>query len=171
MMRLTRRNVLIVLGVLTIAGGALFGAGAFSQVSADRTVTASTADDSAANLQLEANATTNPSVVSTNNGELEISASNLNGNATSTWDYAINVTPSAGDGASYDIYVQSASGLGDGSELNINQTTSGTIVGSGNAVTVSDGNQVDLSVHFDLTGESNRVDNVPSEITFVAEEA
>lgn len=169
MMRLTRRNVLIVLGVLTVAGGALFGAGAFSQVSADRTVTAETAADSDANLQLVANSTTNPSIVSTTNDELEISASNLNGNATSTWDYAINVTPSAGDGDNYDVYVDAGDGLGDGAELNINQTGSGTIVGSENAVNVADDTKVDLSVHFDLT-DDNAAEDVPGQITFVAEE-
>lgn len=156
------------LGVLTIAGGALFGAGAFSQVSAERTVTASTADDANANLVLEAN---DSSVATTNsNNELTIDASSLNRNATTEYAYAINVTPSPQDNTgSYNVYVSSATGVGDGAAMNLNQTGGSSIVSSGNAVEVTNGNQLDVSVVFNLT-HPNTASEVPDSITFVAEE-
>lgn len=49
-MRKTRRSVLGGIGVLTVGGGAIFGSGAFSKVTADRTVQITTRGDSSAYL-------------------------------------------------------------------------------------------------------------------------
>lgn len=70
-MKLNRRNALIGLGALAVGGGAAFGSGAFSQVSAERTVAIDAAGDAAALLGL-APASSNTRYVSTTNGTLQI---------------------------------------------------------------------------------------------------
>lgn len=167
-MRLTRRNVLVVLGVLTIAGGTMFGAGAFSQVQADRTVTASTAADSSAYLTLESNS----SYTGTQDDELTIDLTSLNGNATTQIDYAINVSANPADGSgSYDVYVQTGNGIGPNAALDLQDASTGdSIVGSGNAVNVGTTEQLDVSLRVDLTNGNSTTD-IQSDVTFVAEEA
>lgn len=53
-MEMNRRTALLGLGAIATAGGAAFGSGAFSQVTADRSVTVTTAGDAAALLELSA---------------------------------------------------------------------------------------------------------------------
>mgnify|MGYP000271114802 CR=1 FL=1 len=106
-MRATRRNVLVILGVLTIAGGALFGTGAFTTAEADRSVSIETADDSDAVIGLEAG---NSEWVTSEDGQLTIDANKLNRNATFDIEPAFTVENNYGE---------------DISNVNISVTTSG----------------------------------------------
>lgn len=57
-MRLNRRNVLIGIGTVAVGSGAALGSGAFTQVSAERTMSVDVAGDANAFLALTANAAT-----------------------------------------------------------------------------------------------------------------
>jgi hypothetical protein len=95
-MRMNRRKVLTALGGITIGGGALFGTGAFSTVSAERTVSVAVDDDSSGVLALDpenGSGTPYSSASSINNNTLELqfdsfgdSSAGLNLDATTTFD-------------------------------------------------------------------------------------
>lgn len=174
-MGMNRRNVLVGLGALVAGGGVAFGSGAFSQVSAERTITASTTGDGSAYLDLSGDG----SYVAVNGNQVEFTFDKLNENATSTFDSILTITVNAGDpstsdaiASSYDVYFESASGLGSGSELNFeNESDDSTLVGSGNPATISydsgSWDSVNIRAKFELTG-SNAVGDIPSSITIVA---
>lgn len=72
-MRMNRRKVLTALGGMTVGGGALFGTGAFSTVSAERTVAVTVEGDGSALIALApSGAGANSSVIDTPGGKLEI---------------------------------------------------------------------------------------------------
>lgn len=76
-MRLNRRNVLIGIGTVAVGSGAALGSGAFTQVSAERTMTVDVAGDANAFLALEAVASTSAvtDTGGTDSNELEIDLS------------------------------------------------------------------------------------------------
>lgn len=168
-MRVTRRNVLIVLGILTVAGGTVFGAGAFSQVQADRTVTAQTAGDGSAYLQLDGDG----SYVSdaSGDGAIEFQFDSLNENATSTFEGVLNVSANpADDSGPYDLYVQSDTGLGSDAVMDVRVSGGSTIVGSGQATTLDPTatEPVQLTIEFDTN--AGDPGDLPENITIVATE-
>ncbi|WP_248517379.1 hypothetical protein [Salinarchaeum laminariae] len=122
-MRATRRNVLVILGVLTIAGGALFGTGAFTTAEADRSVSIETADDSNAVIGLQAGSS---NWVTSEDGQLTIDANKLNRNATFNVDPAFTVENNYGEEISVTIS-QDASGSAPAITAN---TTSFTLADS-----------------------------------------
>ncbi|WP_247730859.1 hypothetical protein [Halovivax limisalsi] len=79
---MNRRNVLAGLGGIVAGGGALLGTGAFSTVSADRTVTVSTADDDSGSALVGFSPTS--SYASVSSGTLQLDLSNVNLDATVT---------------------------------------------------------------------------------------
>lgn len=89
---MNRRNLLIGIGTAAVGSGAVLGSGALTQVSADRTATVNTADDSSAIIELgipsgAPNVVTDGSTSTNgNNGQsiIDINLSNLNDNATTT---------------------------------------------------------------------------------------
>lgn len=76
-MRLNRRNVLIGIGTVAVGSGAALGSGAFTQVSAQRTMSVDVAGDANAFLALEAVASTGAvtDTGGTDSNELEIDLS------------------------------------------------------------------------------------------------
>lgn len=100
-----RRSVLIGLGGLVAAGGAALGTGAFTTVTAERTVTVSTAGDASAFLQIEA--ADRPD--DTNNG-----------------------TPTSSDGVTANEYVQQTDGT---VEINLDSSSEGASGLNQNAIT------------------------------------
>lgn len=82
-MRLNRRNVLIGLGTVAVGSGAALGSGAFTQVSAQRTMDVAVAGDANAFLALEANAATsaidNAGGPSSNELQVDLSAGSAPG--------------------------------------------------------------------------------------------
>ncbi|GAB3689288.1 hypothetical protein GCM10028857_24450 [Salinarchaeum chitinilyticum] len=165
-MRATRRNVLVILGVLTIVGGALFGTGAFTQVSADRSVTAETVSDSNANLQLSGDG---DYVSESGDGTIEFTFDSLNKNASTEFADVLTVTPSPADSSgTYDIYVESATDLGAGKPMDI-QDGSGNSVVNGTNVVTADANAGE-SANLTFVFNTDDAANAPDEITIVAEE-
>lgn len=76
-MRLNRRNVLIGIGTVAVGSGAALGSGAFTQVSAERTMSVDVAGDANAFLALEAQASTGAvtDTGGTDSNELEVDLS------------------------------------------------------------------------------------------------
>jgi hypothetical protein len=97
-MNVTRRNVLLGLGTMTIGGGAAFGSGAFSQVEAERSVTVDVAEDSDALIALAAGASAYVAedetgrVVVDLGGDAFEDADGLNLGAVTTLEEALTVT-------------------------------------------------------------------------------
>lgn len=86
-MRMNRRNVLVGLGGIVASGGALLGTGAFSTVTADRTVTVETSGDASARVAFEATS----DYASITNDKLEISLTDANIDGTLTATGAFNI--------------------------------------------------------------------------------
>lgn len=89
-MKMNRRNALLGLGAIATGGGALFGSGAFSTVTAERSVTLSSTGDASANLQMTVS---NANVATTaSDGEIAIDASGFNVNSTTVYEAVITIT-------------------------------------------------------------------------------
>lgn len=162
MAKLNRRNTIIVLAALVAATGAIAASGAFTTVSAERTVDIQTAGDSAALLQLAGNSTT---LVTTDANDLiRINESTLNRNATTEAEFAIDVTNN-GDNA-VGFYVDD-SNIGSILDFQAGGTET-TIVGSANAITIASGGSASIDLVIDLTG-TNVATDIPGNVTFVAD--
>lgn len=112
-MKMNRRNALLGLGAIATGGGALFGSGAFSQVSATRDVTIGVQSDDASttNLQLVANGSGPANNSSNGNGnELGINASNINTDASTKYDSVFDVTNNGGGTRYIEIDASAISG-------------------------------------------------------------
>ena len=156
-MQFNRLNVLVVLSVVTIAGGALFATGAFTTVEAERSIDVDTEGDASALLQLEDAGSQLVDVDA--NGMLVVDENRLNQEAMTEADPAINVTNN-GD-SDVGLYVNATSAefdvLHDGT----------SIEGSGAAVDVNSGQTIQLTIQIDL--RDGDVENIPAGITITAE--
>ena len=174
-MRLTRRKTLIGIAAIFGSSGAIAGTGAFSSVEADRTVNVSTTGDSSAALGLSGN---DGSIVGTEsvngNDVLTVENSQINERSRTTFDNAFSVSNNSSD--SVDFYVSSTGGIevqdNSGNTVNVIdfEVNGSSIVGSGNAVNISTGDAVDVSLIIDITAEGidgSDLDNIES-VTFVA---
>lgn len=176
-MRKTRRSVLGGIGALTVGGGAIFGSGAFSSVTANRNANISVVTDSNAELGLSGDGNyITESDTSGGAGEsmIEFQFSNLNDNATTTFSGLLTITNNATDGNDKTVYIDSSGSVGGAVDFREDAADAGTsIVGSTNAVTLSSTNgsgsnptSVTLDVVFDSTsGDPSGV----STITIVAD--
>ncbi|MFA9502060.1 hypothetical protein ACERIM_04685 [Natrinema sp. H-ect1] len=92
-MRMNRRNVLVGLGTIVAGGGAALGTGAFSSVSADRTVNVTTAGDSSALLAIQVDSSY---AGSGDQAQINLNSpgnsDGLNSNATTTFNAVIALT-------------------------------------------------------------------------------
>lgn len=175
-MKMNRRNVLLGLGAIATGGGAMFGSGAFSQVSADRTVDITATGDGAALLQLS-NGTGATGIVGKTNASgdagnqvIEFSAGSLNSDATTTWNAALTVKNTGQDDVNFKIVDgdgdSGTNGIGSGEELQF--TTLGGTDLTGNTVTLTaGGGSIGVDVIVNLTG-SNNDGNIPGSVTFQA---
>lgn len=92
-MKLSRRNALIGLGSLVAGSGALMGSGAFSSVSADRTVSIGVADDSSALLQLSIDGSyTGLSDGNSTGNTVQLDITQLNDNAVTRFNDGFTIT-------------------------------------------------------------------------------
>ena len=179
-MGMNRRKVLVGLGTIVAGGGVAFGSGAFSQVSAQRTIETSTAGDGGAYLSLSGDG----NYVSLDGNQVKFTFDQLNENADSEFDNILKITMNAGDpnsqdaiATSYDIYFGTDSNLGTGEALNFqdqSQSDDSTLVGSGNAASISYDSSgwgsVNVRAKFNLTDTANAVGDVPSSVTIVADD-
>lgn len=166
MVSLTRQNVLIVLSVVTIAGGTMFGAGAFSQVQADRTVSTTAVGDGSAYLQLTPDSSY---AQQDSNNELELTLDELNGNATTTVSQAFNVSVNSNVAGSYAISINdSDAAIGSNAELEFKDDGGTSLTGS--SATVSSSGVIRVEIVVDLNGDNLEASNIPNSITIEANE-
>lgn len=163
-MAINRRNILITLGAVVGGGGALVGTGAFTTVSAARSVDVNTAGDASAFLTITGDGTyvTDDSDNGTLTIDLGGSDSNgFNQEAITTLDGVVTITNNAADDSSATVGVSTA----DPGEASANGSATLKITdedGNGVAVvtfyvgdedtkteTVSAGNSVELDVEID----------------------
>lgn len=102
-MALSRRNVLIALGAAVGGGGALVGTGAFTTVSAERSVEVSTAGDANAFLTITSDSPYVPAAANGDTLTIDLSgqdnASGFNDNAITTITDVVAITNNAPDNA------------------------------------------------------------------------
>ena len=162
-MSMNRRNVLVGLGTIVAGGGAALGTGAFSSVSADRTVGVSVADDSDALLSLDLTETYNG--ISDGNesadNAIEISIDSLNENATTTFDSVLEISNGGSETVELSIEnVPAALTFKYDTDTDL-ESTDKELVPEGE----SGDNSVELTIEVDLKNE-----DVPAEadVTFTA---
>lgn len=158
-MKATRRNVLVILGVMVIAGGALFGTGAFTTVEADRSVDVNTATDENAQLGLSVD-----DPLGGTNDTIEFSEDQLNMDAVTYYNNSFTVSNNDNDGTSL-----SSLTIEDGSGNSIVDNYSAVMyfVEESNSVGAGSGDIAEYTVVFDTT--NGDISQVPDEITIVAE--
>lgn len=161
-MRATRRNVLVILGVLTIAGGALFGTGAFTQVEAQRSVDVNTQGD--ADAQLGLNITSDD--LSGGNGDtIEFAENDLNQNATTTYENAFVISNNDDDSTTINsLSIEDA----DGNSL-VNNASSVLSFETTGSTPLNPGEEITYDVVIDTT--NGDISEVPDEITIVASDS
>ena len=151
-----RRTRLFVVLAVFVAGFSIVGSGAFSTVTAERTVSVNVAGDDAALLELDPHSGPNGAYAGLNAGELEInfddvSADGVNQNATTTLENVFNVTNSGTQSTSVNI-----TKTGANAGLVTFNTSDGTRIdgGSGNAVSVGTGETIEVTIYIDTTGRN-----------------
>lgn len=193
-MGLNRRNVLIGLGTIVGGGGVLVGTGAFSTVSASRSVSVQTAGDGSAFLTIEGDDeyVTDDS----NGGTLAINltgseGSGFNQEAITTITDVVTITNNAADGSSTTVGVSNESPASadangstsllitenqDGSGDNVAVVTfyvgdEGTnSINNGSTVELSTGSKAQLDVEIDTTSSTLESTSAPTGgLTIVAE--
>lgn len=170
-MKMNRRNVLVGLGGIVASGGALLGTGAFSSVEADRTANFDVSNDDSALLTLEGDGTY---VTGSSSGTIKFEFTNLNDNAVTTFDDVLTITNNTQDSADKDVHIHDDGDVAPNEIIDFHvsdDSQSGTsgdsIVGSSNAVTVSDTQSVSLDIEIDAgAGDPSSV----SSVTIVAED-
>ena len=140
-MALTRRNTLVLLFAVVAAAGVIGGTGAFTSVSADRTVSVSSTGDSGANVQLEVNEVQGLS--DAGGDTIGISFDNLNQNATTKYEDAISITPQGSNGP-YDVSIANSP---TGVDFTVN-----------NGTDTNGGTEVNATATIDLTGSTTASD-------------
>jgi len=192
-MALSRRNILIGLGALVGGGGALVSTGAFSTVSAERTVDVTTVGDGSALLELTsaseylADQSGDTLTINLDGGD---DSSGFNENAITTISDIVTITnnaTTATENASTSVGVSDTSpgsgpSGGDSVTLTIEvgtdtyadvtfyvtDTDDGS-VGSGSTPTLTAGESAYLDVEIDTTIDDDSVSSTDSTLTIVAE--
>jgi hypothetical protein len=142
-MKIDRRKTLIGLGTLASGSGILFGTGAFTQVTAERSVSASITTDSNANLALTPD---NNNITTTSNSpgsRLQVDVSSLNENATTVFGSVFTIDNNGEDGVGIRITAY------DDSDTDV---TGGALTFSSNA------NDQDLTSFPTASGDDHNLD-------------
>ena len=158
-------------GSIGAGAGAIFGSGAFTSVSAERTVNLTVEGDTSAKLALSPN---NGSQLvetdSTDNPVIQFTDQNINDEAYTVYDKSLQITNNASEEVAVYIDESSPSAVGselhffrdDGSKTYIDGYSSYTngaddLVGSGNGITLtsgSPGETATVDIVIDLNGSS-----------------
>jgi hypothetical protein len=183
-MRLTRRNALIGLGTVAAGAGVIGGTGAFTSVTANRTVNVQTAGDASAALTLEPTDSSNASeyVTAPNNGTIQLdlngtsdnsaSSSGLNQNAKTTIDDLVKITNNGSqDITTLNLEITDDSGTDLSGVFAFTKGPNGnTNVGNNADITGGNGLSVGSSVVFgliiNLLNNNNDVSELPSDTTY-----
>ena len=141
-MALSRRNILVGLGALVGGGGALVSTGAFSTVSAERSVSVNTTGDASSFLGLNATSQGQSYINNPTSGTLDISlgssSNGFNEDAITTIGSLFNIINNSPEGETIDIAFStngpSTSGVGTGTEPTIQLGVAPNSGGSVNSV-------------------------------------
>lgn len=191
-MGINRRNILIGLGAVVGGGGALVSTGAFTTVSAERSVEVSTAGDASAFLTI----TGDDQYVTDDSGDGTLTIdlggsgnSGFNQEAVTTLDGVVTITNNAADDSSATVGVSTdgadtaaAAGsasllIEDGGDAVAEVTfyvgdTETNSVGSGSTMSLSSGGSAELDVEIDTRSDTLTNSTAPTGgLTIVAEEA
>ena len=161
---MSRRNVLVGLGGLTVGGGALFASGAFTTVEAQRTVELSTTGDAQALLSL---ADGGSQLVSVESGLIRLDEDELNEDALTRADNAIDVENNGDEDVGF--YVENDVNIGGGEVLNFYTDSDESIVGSENAIALDSDATGPTTIGVEVELRDNNEDDIPGDITFVAD--
>jgi len=151
--------------------------GAFTTVSAERTVTVDTAGDANALLALEGNSSGTGEYVTTENDQIVIDLSSpgnqgaegVNLNATTSMSYMINVTNNGDQEVDFYVTVTDNSNAVDLVFYNgSTYTTSSNITGSTNGVQIGSGDQISIGLQI-VTDDSSSTIGINETVTFHAE--
>jgi hypothetical protein len=167
-MKITRRNALIGLGSVVVGSGALVGSGAFSSVSAQRSVGVNSAGDSNALLGLEVTGDLTGSGETIN---FDLSE-DLNLDAITRFNSALTITNNGNDMVTVDIEAGEVTTDSADSLIGTSPTPLRFEQASGDAVD-SLSSSVTFDIVFDLTGTtttSTADSNIPDNITILANE-
>jgi hypothetical protein len=175
-MALSRRNMLLGLIVLVVGAGVIGASGAFTSVQAERTMDIQTAGDSNALLAL----TPNDSAITGTDADddsgqldlLEISNNSINEDAVTVFGSAFTATNNGTEDVGLFIQADTDNGIeaGGSGAVDFEVEGHGSIVGSGNAVTLgAGGGAEDIDIQLDTTGDTTQAD-IPTDgtITIVA---
>jgi len=149
------RTRLFVVLVVFVVALSLVGSGAFSTVTAERTVSVDVAEDGSALLELRPHTGENGAYASTPGGQLEISfdgvgAAGVNQNATTTLGDVFNVTNQGT--ATADVYITKS---GANADLVTFETADGTrIDGGAGSASVAVGGTIEVTIEIDTTGQN-----------------
>jgi len=161
-----RRTVVLGLGVVTVGTGV--GTGAFSQVSAERTVAVDVAGDDGALLTIEPNPNYNGDATEyaelNEDGLIELAIENANQRARTTFDALVRIRNQGSQDVG--LFVDSRSGLGSDSALDF-AVEGQSIVGQSNAEAVDSGGEIPVDVVLDFVDSDE--DDIPETITLVAD--
>lgn len=165
LMAMNRRSVLVGLGAITVGGGAAFGAGAFSSVSADRTANFQVTNDGTAYLGLsgDGNYVTETDTGTGGASIIEFQFGSLNDNAESRFNGALTITNNSADGNAKDVYVQDDGTVTSGGVIDFVDPSNAdaSVVGSANAVNIANGGSLTLDVIIDTNaGDPSTVSTV-----------
>ncbi|WP_331235380.1 hypothetical protein [Natronorarus salvus] len=166
-MNLTRRNVLLGLGTMTIGGGAAFGSGAFSQVEADRSVTVDVAEDSAALIALAPGESAyvyedeNGLIVIDLGGDAFDDADGLNLGAVTTLTEALSVTNNHDE--TVEITIDGVDN--DGIDVGFEESEYGEGIAG---YELASGSTLDLDIVIDTRG-ANADSRIDEDVTILAE--
>ena len=163
-MRMNRRNVLVGLGTIVAGGGAALGTGAFSTVSADRTVSISAAGDGSALLSINVTG----AIAGSNGDTIQFELGNgVNLDATTRFNGSLTITNNGSKSVDIDITDGNGDSMIDGtssSDMSFEPSTSGAHTG-----VASGGGSVSFDIVFDLTGTTTAGnESIPSAVTISA---
>lgn len=147
------RSRTVILTLLAVTGVLVFasGSGAFTAVSAQRTVSVSTASDSNALLQLTNHSGPNGQYASETDGELEITLDNANLNASTTLNDVFNITNQGTQ--TVGVWIVKS---GQHSDLVTFENATGSAIdnSSSAAQTLGVGNTIQVTIAVNTTGQN-----------------
>jgi hypothetical protein len=173
-MALSRRNILVGLGALVGGGGALVSTGAFSTVSAERSVSVNTTGDASSFLGLNATSQGQSYINNPTSGTLDISlgssSNGFNEDAITTIGSLFNIINNSPEGETIDIAFStngpSTSGVGTGTDPTIQLGVAPNSGGSVNSVVtlaiLKDSSISDINLNSDgtISSDPNSGDSV-----------
>jgi len=160
-MALSRKNVLVGIALAAVVSGLALGSGAFTQVEATRGVDLGVNGDSSALLAFSPGDGADGIIQNqTADGDAQVislNQTNLNENATTRFDRALNVTNNGDDPVALSV-------SGTEKSLDIQIAGNNTAIGPSQSITIGSAD----SQHFDVVIDTTGTNDFPDSVTFTA---